>query len=158
MSLLLSQVPQMVRSQPEPESLDSIPHCTPSPSFQKRGLPHSLKCVMWNGHSRHKVLDYALAAPQTWHLPATFSCTMMHSFIPSASGTLRVSVMATTEKTVLHTRQGEWMLGASQQPFPHLGYCDLPLYLLLLLPHSCQPWKVTYLYQGSWHLWEMLCI
>ena len=70
---------------------------------------------MWNCHSRHKVLDYALAAPQTWHLPATFSCATMHSFLPSASGTLRVSVVATTKKTVLHKRQesGCWGLASS---------------------------------------------
>lgn len=62
------------------------------------------------------------------------------------------------QKTVLHKRKGEQMLGDSQQPLPYLGACDLPLDLLLSLPHSHHAWKVTCLYQGSWYLWEMLGI
>lgn len=62
------------------------------------------------------------------------------------------------QKTVLHKRKGEQMLGDSQQPLPYLGSCDLPLDLLLSLPHSHHAWKVTCLYQGSWYLWEMLSI
>ena len=87
---------------------------------------------MWNSHSRHKVLDYALAAPQTCHLPATFSCATMRSFLPSACGTLPVSVMATTEKKMYYIKDREsrcW--GPASSPsrtwvpviFPCIFYC-----------------------------------
>lgn len=67
--------------------------------------------------------------------------------------------MATTKKKpVLHERKGEWMLGDNQQPLPHLGSCGLPLDILLLLLYNCHSWKVTYLYQGCWYLWEMLSL
>ena len=62
------------------------------------------------------------------------------------------------QKPVFHKRKGEQMLRDSQQPLPYLGSCDLPLDLLVSLPHSHHAWKVTYLYQGSWYLWEMLSI
>lgn len=123
--------------------------------FPEKGLPHSLKCVMWNSHSRQKVLAYALAAPQTWHLPATFSCATMHSFLPSASGTLRVSVMATTKKTVLCKRQRVDAGGWPAAPL-HLGSCDLPCIFCCCCHIAVSLGKeVTYLYQGSWHLWEI---